>query len=93
MARFTSKELSVILTSVSSVVSEFYFDKMYPSMVSIRHLDGNKNYSISISKSDFGFHVYSFFPSGKVECILVDYTMLNTAIKTSITKVIHNCNI
>ena len=93
MTRFTSKEISVILTSVSSQVCQFYFDKMFPNMVSIRHLDGNSNYSISITKTEFGFHVYSFFPSGKVKCILADKDTLSTAIKTSVRNVIHNCNI
>ena len=93
MARFTSKEISVILTSVSSVSDEFHFVKLFPYMVSIEELDGKSNYSIGITKSEHGFHVYGLYPSGKVTSKFADKDTLGIAIQTIITKVIHNCNI
>ena len=92
MARFTSKEISVILTSVSSVTDEFLFVKLFPYMVSIEKLDGNSNYSIGITKSEYCFNVYGLYPSGKVTSKQADKDTLSIAIKTTITKVLHNCN-
>ena len=92
MASFTSKEVSVILTSVSSVSNEFHFVMLFPYMVAFEELDGNSNYSISITKSEHGFHVYGLYPSGKVISKLADKDTLSIAIKTTITKVLHNCN-
>ena len=92
MARFTSKEISVILTSVSSVSDEFHFVKLFPYMVAFEELDGNSNYSISITKSENGFYVYGLYPSGKVTSKPADKDTLSIAIKTTITNVLHNCN-
>lgn len=92
MAQFTSKELSVILTSVSSVSNEFHFVQLFPYMLAFEELDGNSNYSISITKSEHDYHVYGLYPSGKVISKLADKYTLSIAIKTIITKVLHNCN-
>lgn len=92
MARFTSKELSVILLAVSLVTDDFHFFKMNSNMVSIEEIDGNLNYSIGITKSERGFHVYGLYPNGKVSSLIADSDTLSIAIQTTITKVIHNCN-
>lgn len=92
MANLTSKEISVILTSVTSVIDEFHFVKLFPYMVGIEELDGNSHYSISITKSEHGYHVYGLYPCGKVTSKFADKDTLSIAIKTTITNVIHNCN-
>lgn len=92
MAHFTTKEISVILTSVSSVSNEFHYVKLFPYMVAFEELDANSNYSISITKSESSFHVYGLYPSGKVISKSADKDTLSIAIQTIITKVIHNCN-